>query len=86
MKSTSRRSLSLFAVFSVAAAIAQAHPGHTGHEGGDFTWDFSHLTAHPFATLAFVALAGAAGWAAWSHFRSRRTLPAHSLRKSTANR
>ena len=40
-------------------AIAHAHPGHGDH---DFTWDFSHLAAHPFATAGCVAvLAGFAG-------------------------
>ncbi len=86
MKLLPRRSLALFTVYSAAAALAQAHPGHEGHEGGDIPWDFSHLAAHPFATLAVVALVGAATWAVWNFFRSSRTAAAHSLRKSTDSR
>ena len=34
---------------------AQAHPGHEGHEdGGDFTWTYSHVTAHPVASVLWV--------------------------------
>lgn len=72
MKQLARRSVSLFAVYSAAAALAQAHPGHQGHEGGDFTWDFSHLAAHPFATVGFVALLGVGIWAGWSQLRRSR--------------
>ncbi len=73
MKSIARRSLVLFASYVAVAAVAQAHPGHPGHEGGDFTWDFSHLAAHPLVTLGFLTLLTVAVWAGWSHFRSRRS-------------
>ncbi len=86
MKQLARRFLPFSAVFSAAATLAQAHPGHTGHEDGGFTWDFSHLTAYPLATLGFVALAGVVAWAGWNHLRSRRSQTAQSLRRSNDNR
>ena len=58
--------------FAFSAAVARAHPGHDGHEGGDFTWDFSHLASHPLATAACALIVGAALWAGVSHLRSRR--------------
>jgi hydrogenase/urease accessory protein HupE len=58
--------------FAVSAAVARAHPGHDGHEGGDFTWDFSHLASHPLATAACVLMVGAALWAGVSFLRTRR--------------
>lgn len=58
--------------FAFSAAVARAHPGHDGHEGGDFTWDFSHLASHPLATAACALIVGAAFWAGVSHLRSRR--------------
>lgn len=86
MNSLARRALSSSAVFAAVATVAQAHPGHAGHDDGGFTWDFSHLTAYPVATLAFVALAGVVVWAGWNHLRSRRSLPAQSFRKSSDKR
>jgi len=77
MKLFSVRSAALGFAFS--AAIARAHPGHGGHEGGDFTWDFSHLASHPLATAACVLMVGAAV----GLLRSRRA-GAQSLRKSVA--
>jgi hypothetical protein len=65
--------------------VAQAHPGHDGHEGGgEFTWDFSHLAAHPFATAAFVAVVGAVVWLVVS--RSAPRVSAQSLRRSSERR
>jgi len=58
--------------FAFSAAVARAHPGHDGHEGGDFTWDFSHLASHPLATAASALIVGAALWAGLNHLRSRR--------------
>jgi hydrogenase/urease accessory protein HupE len=58
--------------FAFSAAVARAHPGHDGHEGGDFTWDFSHLASHPLATAACALIVGAALWAGLNHLRSRR--------------
>ncbi|MCE2862242.1 MAG: hypothetical protein LW690_07310 [Opitutaceae bacterium] len=61
MSFLSRRLLPVVVVSNLIASLALAHPGHDGHEGGgEFTWDFSHLTAHPLATLALLAIAGAA--------------------------
>lgn len=84
MKQLARRTLPLFGVFSAVAAVAQAHPGHEGHEGSSFTWDFSHLTSHPLATLVYLALLAVAVWAVRTRLRSRRSLQAQSLPKSTA--
>lgn len=70
MKLFSARSAAL--AFALSAAIARAHPGHDGHEGGDFTWDFSHLASHPLATAACFLIVGAALWAGVSLLRSRR--------------
>ena len=70
MKLSSVRSAAL--AFAFSAAVARAHPGHDGHEGGDFTWDFSHLVSHPLATAACVLMVGAALWAAVGFLRSRR--------------
>jgi hydrogenase/urease accessory protein HupE len=59
MSFLSRRQLSLAAVSNLVVSVALAHPGHDGHEGGgEFTWDFSHLGAHPVATIACVVVAG----------------------------
>ncbi|MFM1748864.1 MAG: hypothetical protein RLZZ188_2530, partial [Verrucomicrobiota bacterium] len=55
------------------------------HEGGgEFTWDFSHLAAHPFATAAFVAVVGAVVWLVVS--RSAPRVSAQSLRRSSERR
>ena len=54
---------SVFAASTVLLPlVAQAHPGHDDHE---FTWDFSHLAAHPSATLGCVAVVAAAGAIVW---------------------
>ena len=67
------RHLPLAAVLPVFAAVAQAHPGHDGHEGGgEFTWDFSHLAAHPFATAAAVAVIVVAVWMVAKSVRRER--------------
>jgi hypothetical protein len=50
------RSLSRFTflVASLLPVVASAHPGH---DDSDFTWEFSHLAAHPGATaLCFGSL------------------------------
>ncbi|MFZ9746381.1 MAG: hypothetical protein ACO3G4_07095 [Opitutaceae bacterium] len=70
MKLSSARFTAL--VFVLSAAAARAHPGHDGHEGGDFTWDFSHLVSHPFATAACALMVGAALWAGVNFLRTRR--------------
>ena len=76
MKLSSARCAAL--VFAFSASVARAHPGHDGHEGGDFTWDFSHLASHPLATAACALIVGAALWAGVSHLRSRRASRAFS--------
>ncbi len=58
--------------FAFSAAVARAHPGHDGHEGGDFTWDFSHLAAHPLATAACMVVVGFALWLGIGYLRARR--------------
>jgi hypothetical protein len=52
-------------------AIAHAHPGHDDH---DFTWDFSHLAAHPFATAGCVVVLAAFAGILWqvSQRKSKR--------------
>jgi hypothetical protein len=50
--------------------IASAHPGH---DDPDFTWEYSHLVAHPAATLiCFGAIIGAAAIAWFLVRRSQR--------------
>ena len=46
--------------------VAVAHPGHDDH---DFTWDFSHLAAHPFATLGCVAVLAVSAVIIWRVMR-----------------
>ena len=58
---------------------AQAHPGHEGHEdGGDFTWTYSHVTAHPLASVLWV---GAGVLLVWL---GRRVLDAQQQPKAGA--
>ena len=56
------------ATFFVAAlpVVALAHPGHDDH---DFTWDFSHLAAHPFATLGCGAVIAVSAVIVWRVMR-----------------
>ena len=49
-----------FATLTAPAALF-AHPGHDGDH--DFTWDFSHLAAHPVATFFCATVLGVAVWA-----------------------
>ena len=69
MHSTPRRQpFAVLAILAlVSAAVAHAHPGHDGHE---LTWDFSHLAAHPLATLSSLAVLGLAGWIVWRGARA----------------
>ena len=61
MRNTLRSTL--IATVSVALpTLAHAHPGHDDH---DITWDFSHLVAHPLATLGCLAVLGGAAWMVW---------------------
>ena len=58
---------------------AQAHPGHDGHEdGGDFTWTYSHVTAHPVASVLWVAAVVLLVWL------GRRVLDAQQQAKADA--
>lgn len=58
---------------------AQAHPGHDGHEdGGDFTWTYSHVTAHPVASALWVAAVVLLVWL------GRRVLDAQQQAKADA--
>ena len=59
----SLRRPALFFVLLSAPLSAFAHPGHDGDH--DFTWTFSHLAAHPLATLGCFLLIGAGALAAW---------------------
>ena len=53
---TTLRLWGLMLLCLLTTVTAQAHPGHDGHEeGGDFTWTSSHVTAHPVASLLWVA-------------------------------
>ena len=57
------RSTFIAALFVIVIPVlARAHPGHDDHE---FTWDFSHLAAHPWATLGCVAALFAGSWIVW---------------------
>lgn len=57
------RFFSLGAVLVVGLpSAALAHPGHDGHE---LTWDFSHLVAHPLATVCCLAVLAASVWLGW---------------------
>lgn len=68
MKSPRLRALSLAAALCLPV-LAHAHPGHDGDH--DFVWDFSHLIAHPLATLAGLSLLAAAGWGVWRLLKAR---------------
>ena len=61
------RLLLSFALPLASAAVAHAHPGHDGHE---LTWEFGHLIAHPWATLACGAVVSVAIWAGWRAARA----------------
>lgn len=62
------RTAALAAAFSPVAAFA--HPGHDDH---DFTWEFSHLAAHPVATLLCFIVLAALTWTVWRLLRSPKS-------------
>lgn len=63
-----------FALTSIALATPAALLAHPGHDGDhDFTWDFSHLLAHPVATLLCAAVLGTAIYAIVRALRSPDT-------------
>ncbi len=68
MKPAPRLSTLLAAAALVAPLTALAHPGHEGDH--DFTWELSHLAAHPIATFLCLAVLAAASWAIWRATRS----------------
>lgn len=86
MKMLPHRTPVLFALYSAAAAWAHAHPGHQGHEGGEFTWDFSHLVSNPLATLGYLTLLALAVIALRSRLRNRSRLAARSTSESADSR
>lgn len=62
----------------VSTNLAIAHPGHDGDHG--LTWEFSHLAAHPVATvLCGAVLVAAVVGVAW-------LVRGQSLRKSAVRR
>jgi hypothetical protein len=69
MKAPRRYALTSLALAAPAALLA--HPGHDGDH--DFTWDFSHLVAHPVATLLCAAVLGTAIYAVVRATRSHRS-------------
>jgi hypothetical protein len=69
MRTLLRTSSVAAVLIALLPTLAQAHPGH---DGGEVTWDFTHLAAHPFATMGWlVAIGGVA--LAISRFTAPRT-------------
>ena len=83
MKKSRVRDALVPAGFFSLVTVLKAHPGHDGHE---LTWDFSHLTAYPVATITCFALLGAVGYAGWLLLRRATTQRIQSLRRSDARR
>ena len=61
MRNTLRSTLIATALVALPS-FAHAHPGHDDH---DITWDFSHLVAHPLATLGCLGVLAASAWMVW---------------------
>jgi hypothetical protein len=59
MRTFLRRSTVATALIALLPSLAQAHPGH---DGGEVTWDFTHLAAHPFATMGWLVAIGGVAW------------------------
>jgi hypothetical protein len=78
MKSPRLHSLLAATVF-VVPVLAHAHPGHDGDH--DFVWEFSHLTSHPLATLAWVPLLVTAGWGVWRFLKSRSAAKSQPVKR-----
>jgi hypothetical protein len=66
MKFTSRRLAATIAALALAPLV-HAHPGH---DDPDLTWDFSHMAAHPGATVVCLAVLGVAAWGLWRATRA----------------
>jgi hydrogenase/urease accessory protein HupE len=79
-----RRSLAPFAAFLALASLAHAHPGHDGDH--EVTWEFSHLVAHPLATLMCLAVIAAGAGLAWLLVRRAQAERLQSLRGSQPKR
>jgi hypothetical protein len=71
MKSTLRTFVSV-SWLAIVPTLAQAHPGH---DDPDFTWEYSHLAAHPVATLFCITALAALACVLW-----RFVLPAVSTK------
>jgi hypothetical protein len=63
-------------------SLALAHPGHD--DGHELTWDFSHLAAHPAATLLCLAVMMTGAWAVWLLVR-RATVTQEYVKESDAS-
>ena len=59
-------------------ALAHAHPGHDGDH--DFVWDYTHLTAHPLATLLCGMVLTVGVWNLVLFLRARRSRDAEAGR------
>ncbi|MEN9653714.1 MAG: hypothetical protein RL303_1434 [Verrucomicrobiota bacterium] len=67
------RTWSFILVCLLTTVLTQAHPGHEGHEdGGDITWTYEHLTAHPLATALCGTVLALTVWLAFRHFRDKQ--------------
>lgn len=62
---TTLRIWALMLLCLLTTVSAKAHPGHDGHEdGGEFTWTYAHIAAHPFATSLCLAGLALMAWLA----------------------
>lgn len=78
------RTWSFILLCLLTTASVQAHPGHDGHEdGGEITWTYEHVTAHPLATSLCAIIVVLTLWLTFRHFRAKQRQPkgaaAHSL-------
>lgn len=84
MKPSLLRIASISVLILASIVPLAAHPGHD--DGHELTWDLGHLTAHPIATAAWLAVFAAAGWATFVLLRRAPALRAQSLRGSQSSR
>ena len=59
MRTLLRSSSVAAALIALLPSLAHAHPGH---DGGEVTWDFTHLAAHPYATMGWLVAIGGVAW------------------------
>lgn len=64
-----KRHPTLFVAAYLALAVAPSAFAHPGHDGHELTWDFSHLAAHPLATLGCFLAISALAWIGWRYLR-----------------